>query len=474
MDESSLTRLLPKVCQESLSYYEHLDNTPVAARGQYQDLMNAIDKSFPEEGVAAEEVIDDLIADMRDGLHASTGGRFYGWVIGGNLPASLAADWLTSVWDQNAALFSFSPASAVVEEVAGKWLKDVLHLPTDASFAIVSGCQMAHVTAIAAARHELLSRRGIDIEVEGLYDVPRIRIICSERIHATVDRAVRLLGLGSKSIIKVACDRECRVKRESLESVLINNSNSSPTIVILQAGDVNTGAFDDFEGLIPLAHQYDAWVHIDGAFGLWARASPKYFNLTKGVELADSWATDGHKWLNVPYDSGFVLTRHPTAQSAAVSHHAAYLSHHPNARDQIDWNPEFSRRARGNAVYAALRSLGRKGVARMIEQCCDHTKKMINALREIPNVEICSEPIINQALVRFHSSLAGAGLTEDDRFTEEVIAKINASGEAFFSFGTWDGRRVMRVSVSNWRSSDEGIERVVNVVRSIMSSYPMA
>eukprot|EP01040_Poterioochromonas_malhamensis_P006212 gene6211-6685_t len=468
MDESSLARLLPKVCQQSLSYYENLENTPVAARGKYEDLMNAINKPFPEEGVSPEEVIDDLIEDMRDGLHTSTGGRFYGWVVGGNLPAAVAADWLTSVWDQNSALHTVSPASAIVEDVAGKWLKDILHLPVDASFAIVSGCQMAHVTAIAAARHELLSRRGIDLEVEGLYDVPRIRIICNDQVHGSVDRAVRLLGLGSKSILKVRSDKHCRVKRESLESVLIDNPHHLLNLVILQAGDINTGSFDDFQELIPLAHQYDAWVHIDGAFGLWARASPKYFNYTKDIELADSWATDGHKWLNVPYDCGFVFTRHPSAHSAAVSHRASYLSHDQNARDQIDWNPELSRRARGNAVYAALRSLGRNGVTNLINRCCEHTKKMIDALRDIPYVEICSEPIINQALVCFHSQITG---DDDDRFTEKVIEKISASGVAFFSPSTWDGRRVMRVSASNWRSNDKDVEKVANVIRSIVSSH---
>ena len=312
----------------------------------------------------------------------SAGGRFFGWVIGGVLPAAMAADWLTSAWQQNAALYACSPAASVVEETVGNWLKEILHLPSSASFALVSGCQMAHVTCLAAARHALLARRGWDVEAEGLFGAPPIRILSSSERHGSFERAVRMLGFGHARIRLLPVDTEGRLAPETLAAEL-EQDPTAPTIVLLQAGDINIGAYDSFATLIPIAKRYEAWVHVDGAFGLWAGASPRLRHLVKGVEQADSWATDGHKWLNVPFDSGFAFVADPEAHRASLSIRAAYLTHATDARDQVDWNPEWSRRARGFPAYAALRQLGRDGLAEVIERCCRHAHSLVMRIGEL-------------------------------------------------------------------------------------------
>ena len=274
-------------------------------------------------------------------------------MVGGALPAALAADWLTSAWDQNAGIHASGPAAAVVEEVSGRWIKDLLGLPAEASFAFVTGCQMAHVTCLAAARHALLARRGRDVARHGLYGAPPIRILTSSELHGSFQRAVRFLGMGLDHIVEIP------LAADSPESALAAGGDT-PTIVLLMAGDLILGAYDDFATLIPIAHRHACWVHVDGAFGLWAAASPQYRHLLRGVEAADSWATDGHKFLQVPYDSGYAFVADAAAHLAAMSHREPYLQHHQQARDQMDWNPEWSRRARGFATYAALRQLGRR------------------------------------------------------------------------------------------------------------------
>jgi glutamate/tyrosine decarboxylase-like PLP-dependent enzyme len=465
----NLNTSLQYVCNESIKYLDSLNDIPVAATASLSELRGVLQKPLSDEGLPVEQVLRELIHDVKDGLNNSTGGRFYGWVIGGNLPASLGADWLTSVWDQNAALYAVSPAASVVEETVGLYIKDLLSLPPSASFAIVSGCQMAHVTALATARHELLARRGYNIEEDGLYGLPHIRILCNGEKHGSIDRAVRFLGLGSKNIRSLAVDESSRVLKESLITAF-EEDPTSPTIVLLQAGDIATGSFDNFEELIPIAHQYNAWVHIDGAFGLWARASPEYTHLTKSVETADSWATDGHKWLNVPFDCGFVLTAHPISHQATVAHRAVYLTHVHEARDQIDWNPDWSRRSRCFPTYAAIRQLGRKGIAEMINNCCSYTKRMVEGIRKLPNVEILYEPIINQALVRFLCPIASPTETEHGTFTDEVITAVNSTGEAFFSNSIWHGYKVMRISVCNWRTTEEDIDRVVKSVEKVLNN----
>jgi len=371
-------------------------------------------------------------------------------VIGGALPAATAADWLTSIWDNNAALHSTGPAAAIVEEVAGSWLKNILGLPEHASFAFVSGCQMANVTCLAAARHAVLARRGWNVEEQGLCEAPRIQVLSSAHRHGALDRALRLVGFGSSSVT-------CFDNIESLEREL---DASIPTILLLQAGEINTGSFDSFETLIPIARRYGAWVHVEGAFGLWAAASPLYRHLVRGVEAADSWATDGHKWLNTPFDCGYAFVADDTAHRAATGFTAGYLTHSTNARDQIDWNPEWSRRARGFPTYAALRQLGREGIADLVERCCRHAHRLASEIGGMPGAELLSEPILNQGLVRF---LDPRG-SDHDRRTDDVIARINRSGEAFFTGTTWRGQRAMRVSVCSWRTSDQDVERTLECV----------
>ena len=418
------------------------------------------------EGVEADRIVDELVSAVDGGLHNVSGGRFYGWVIGGSLPAALAADWLTSVWDQNAGMFAVAPAAAVVEEVAGEWLKDLLGIPKSASFGFVTGCQMSHATCLAAARHAVLKRKGWDVEQDGLAGAPKIRILTSTEVHSTILRAARLLGLGVKNVIELEVDTEGRLRATALEDALASEPES-PTIVVLQAGDLNIGAFDDFDALIPIAHRYNAWVHIDGAFGLWAAASPRLRHLMRRAERADSWSTDGHKWLNVPYDSGFAFVADPESHRGPFSQKAAYLTASGEGRDPLDWNPEFSRRARGFATYAAIRQLGRDGVAEMIERCCEHAHALVTRIGALPGAELLWEPQINQGLVRF---LDPTGKDHDAR-TSAVIAAIAADGEAFFTGTTWRGMKAMRVSVSNWQTSAEDVDAVVRSVAKVLAGF---
>jgi glutamate/tyrosine decarboxylase-like PLP-dependent enzyme len=456
----------------AIFHLERLDESPVAATADIATLRAQIHKPLAREGMPPQQVIEELVRDVSGGLLGSAGGRFFGWVIGGALPASVAADWLTAAWQQNAALYACSPAAAVVEETAGVWLKEILGLPPQASFALVTGCQMAHVTCLAAARHALMSKHGSDVESQGLYGAPPIRILSSSERHASFERAVRLLGFGTAQIKLLPVDDECRLLPDNLEEEL--SKYDGPTIVLLQAGDINIGAYDSFETLIPIAKRSGAWVHVDGAFGLWAGASPRLRYLVEGIEGADSWATDGHKWLNVPFDSGFAFVADAEAHRASLSVRAAYLTHASGARDQMDWNPEWSRRARAFPAYAALRQLGRDGVADMIERCCRYAAGIVTGIGELRGAEVIWKPVVNQGLVRFLDQRAGATEEDHDRRTDEVIAAISKTGEAFFGGTTWRGRRAMRVSVCNWQTSEEDVERVLKAVAGVQRAFDAA
>jgi len=440
---------------------------PVAATADLDTLRAKLALPLGETGLDATTVIDDLVLGVEGGIIDSAGPRFFGWVIGGSLPAALAADWLTSAWDQNAGMYACSPAAAVVEEVAGGWLKDLLHLPATASFALVTGCQMAHVTCFLAARHALLARQQWDVEMEGLAGSPPIRILTSTEMHGTTVRAIRLLGLGQKNVLSLPVDADGRLREDALVKAL-ENSPSVPTIVVLQAGDLNMGAFDDFAKLIPTAKKFGAWVHVDGAFGLWCAASPRLRHLLNGADAADSWATDGHKWLNVPYDCGYAFVADREAHRASLSHRASYLTHAEEARDQLEWNPEWSRRGRGFATYAAIRQLGRQGVADLIERTCYHAHALVTRIGSLEGAEIVWEPQINQGMVRFLDPREGASAADSDAFTDRIMAEILASGEAFFTGTTWHGRRAMRVSVCNWQTSASDVDRVVASVARIL------
>ena len=454
--------------RNALAHLEGLETSPVAPRASFEELRARMTRPLTDEGVAASQVIDELVADTAGGIMGNAGGRFYSWVIGGVVPAALAADWLTSTWDQNAGIYVSAPAAALAEEISAAWMKELLGIPADASFAFVTGCQMAHVTALAAARHGVSARAGWNVEERGLCASPAIRVYASKERHGSVKRAVRFLGLGSDNLIGLGTDGEGRLLASTLDAALsahARDSGNSPAIVVLQAGELNTGVFDDFETLIPIARRYGAWVHIDGAFGLWANASPRFRHLTVGVGAADSWATDGHKWLNVPYDCGYAFVADAEAQRAAMSYQASYLMASA-ARDEIDWNPEWSRRARGFATYAAIRQLGRGGIAEVVERCCDHARALTLGIGGLRGAEALWTPVLNQGLVRF---LDAAGV-DHDRRTDEVIAAIQASGEAYFGGVTWRGMRAMRISLCNWMTTGSDVERVIAAVAKILGS----
>jgi glutamate/tyrosine decarboxylase-like PLP-dependent enzyme len=461
MDSYRVT--LEATARLALEYLEGLDRRPVAASTHGAQLRERMESRLANGGLPADQVIAELVHAADPGIVASTGGRFFAWVIGGALPSALAADWLTATWDQNAALAASGPAAGLVEEIAGGWLKEILGLPAEASFAFVTGCQMAHVTCMAAARHALLEKCGWNVEEQGLCGAPRIRILSSDQRHGSFERAVRLLGLGTASVDYLETGADGRLAPDALAEGLARSN--APTIVLLQAGEINTGVCDPFAELIPIAHRHEAWVHVDGAFGLWAAASPRYRHLVDGVELADSWATDGHKWLNVPQDCGYAFVRHPEPHRASVSHRASYLIHDTEMRDQMDWNPEWSRRARGFSTYAALRELGRDGVAALIDGCCAHALAIVDGIGRLYGAQVLWRPSLNQGLVRF----LDPGGADHDRRTDEVIAAINATGEAFFSGTTWRGLRAMRVSVCNARTAGADVERAIRAVEAVLS-----
>jgi glutamate/tyrosine decarboxylase-like PLP-dependent enzyme len=454
---------LQRAAELAAEYIDSFDHHKVGGELDPQALRDKLRKELTDDGLPPLQVINELAEDARDGLLNSAGGRFFGWVIGGGIPVSVAADWLTSAWDQNAAAYACSPSAAIIEEVAAGWLKDILGLPQQASYAFVTGCQMAHVTALAAARHKVLADKGWSAEKQGLAGSPPIRVLVGEH-HETLLRALRHLGIGTDAVVQVAMKDDGTINLTALKTELEKNPHM-PTIVSLAAGDLNRGAFDPIDEACDLAHAYNAWVHIDGAFGLWVASSKRYRHLVKGIEKADSWATDAHKWLNVPYDSGIAFVADSGSHKIAMTIPAAYKVEVDDVRDQFEWGPEWSRRARGIPIYATLRALGRNGVAQMIERCCDLTRDFVLKLGELPGVEVLTTPVINQGLVRF---LDPDG--DHDTRTDEVITRINASGEAWFGPTLWKGMRVMRISLSNFRTTPEDIERAVTAIKAVLDS----
>jgi glutamate/tyrosine decarboxylase-like PLP-dependent enzyme len=442
--------LLKLTAGYAAQYLDSLDARPVREEATVAELREALGGPLPEGPLDPEQVVSELIAGAEPGLVGIPSGRYFGFVIGGSLPAALAADWLTSTWDQNNGLYACGPGASVAEEIAAEWLKELLGVPSHASTALVTGCQMAHVTAFAAARHHVLERVGWDVARDGLQGSPRIRVLVGAQRHVTVDRALRLLGFGAAQIEPLAVDGEGRLLASAVREALAGESG--PVIVNAQAGDVNTGGFDPLAEIADAVEGTGAWLHVDGAFGLWAAASPRLRHLVEGHERADSWATDGHKWLNVPYDCGIAFCAHPDAHRAAMSVRASYLvqSEDGGPRDPVDWTPEFSRRARAFPVYAALRSLGRSGVADLVERCCAHARRFAELLGAEEGVEILNDVVLNQVLVRFGG---------DDETTREVVRRVQEDGTCWLGGSEWQGRAVMRISVSSWRTTEEDVER---------------
>jgi aromatic-L-amino-acid decarboxylase len=449
------------------SWLDSLDTRSVAATVSRDELRRRFEAPLPEKGLPADVVVDELAAAAEGGQLASGSGRFFAWVIGGAVPSSVAAEWLVSAWDQNAAIYATSPVASVVEEVAGRWLLDLFRLPPTSSFAFTTGCQMAHFTALSAAREQVLRAVGFDVGRQGMAGSPPIRVLVSAIRHVSLDRALRYLGIGKEQLQVLPARADGGMAPDALNAAL---AAAGPTIVCLNAGDLNTGAFDDFRALTPLAQARGAWVHVDGAFGLFARTSSRYEALVDGMEMADSWATDCHKWLNVPQDSGFVAVRHQGPHRRAMTIVDSYFVAEDKARDEIDWTPEWSRRARGFGVYAALRELGRQGVAAIIERNGDQCEALASGLSALPGVELVSPVRLNQALVRFIDPRDGATDADHDARTEQVIAAINASGEAYFGPSTWAGKRVMRICVVNWRTTERDVARTIEAVRSALGA----
>jgi len=446
--------LLRRTAEIAAAYVDSLDERPVFPQVEPEELRAALGGPLPEEPLPDEQVVEELAHAAEPGLVAMGSGRYFGFVIGGALPAALAADWLASAWDQNAGLYVGGPSASVVEQVVREWIVELLGLPRDSSIGFVTGTQMAHVTGLAAARWHVLDAAGWDVNARGLTEAPRVRVIAGENRHATVDRALRLLGHGTPEL--VPADAQGRLVPGSLRDAL--SGERGPTIVCAQAGEVNTGAFDPLPEIADLCEAAGAWLHVDGAFGIWAAVSPRLRHLVAGLERADSWTTDAHKWLNVPYDSGIVLCRHPESHRAAMTTSASYLIQDEGAqrvRDQVDWVPEFSRRARGFAVYAALRSLGRKGLVQLVERCCDAASRFAERIAEVDGAEVLNEVVLNQVLFRF----------ESDERTDEVLAVVQARGRVWMSGTSWDGCKAIRVSISNWQTGDDEIELAVEEFR---------
>ena len=409
-----------------------------------------IETTLPDRPSDPFDVIAELAAAVEPGVVASQSGRYFGFVVGASLPAALASDWLVSTWDQNLGLLAHGPSALLVENTAGTWVKELLGIPHDASFAFVTGCQMAHVTCLAAARQHVLASRGWDLLEHGLSGAPPITVLVGERRHATIDRALRYLGIGRSQIRPVENGADGRVDPGALRAALAKHDG--PTIVCAQAGEVNTGGFDDLDAVADAIDGSGAWLHIDGAFGLWAAASPKLRHLVTGHERADSWATDAHKWLNVPYDCGIAFTRHPEAHMDAMTAHASYYVRDPDAvREPLDWTPDHSRRARALPVYAAIRQLGRTGVSELVEASCAHARRFAERVADLAGCEVLNQVVLNQVLFRF----------ADDEATNAALAAVQASGEAWMSGTEWDGRSAIRLSVSSWRTSTEDVDRAV-------------
>jgi glutamate/tyrosine decarboxylase-like PLP-dependent enzyme len=441
----------------ALRYLEGVAERPVGARSlDATAFRKALGGPLPDTGEPAARVVERLAREADPGLVASAGPRFFGFVIGGSVPAAVGADWLTTAWDQNAGLFVLSPAAAVIEETVLGWLTELLGLPQGTGMGFVTGGQMANTTCLAAARQSVLAKVGWDVAARGLIGAPEVAVLAGDEAHITVYGALRLLGLGDASVVKVPSDDQGRMEPDALGDAL-HTRRGKPAIICAQAGNVNTGAFDPLAQVTRLAREHGAWVHVDGAFGLWAAASPSLRHLTEGVEHADSWATDAHKWLNVPYDSGLAFVRDTKAHRAAMARSASYLQRSDMDRDNYEWTPEFSRRARGFPVYAALRSLGRRGVAEMVERCCAHARLFADLLSAAPGVRVMNEVVLNQVLVRFEPPSATA--EDGDAWTRDVIARVQRDGTCWLSGTVWRQRALMRISVCNWSTTTDDVTR---------------
>jgi glutamate/tyrosine decarboxylase-like PLP-dependent enzyme len=452
---------LEEAFREALHYLEGLRERPVSRAAGQGEVAEWLSGPLPEQGRDPALVVRELAAAVEPGLVASSGPRYFGFVVGGTLPAAMAADWLTSAWDQNAGLRVLAPAAALVESVVARWLLDLLGLPPSAGVGLVTGCQMANFTGLAAARAAVLARAGWDLEADGLTGAPPLRVLVGAEAHATIYTALRYLGIGRRQVEVVPADQQGRMRADALRAAL-DGAAAGPVIVCAQAGNVNTGAFDPMPAIMEAAHQRGGWVHVDGAFGLWAAAHPGLRHLIAGFEGADSWATDAHKWLNVPYDSGIVIVRDPEAHRRAIANTAAaYLvSADPGERDGQDWAPESSRRARGFPIHAALRSLGREGLLALVEESCRLARRMAARLSRA-GFRILNDVVLNQVLVALDPAVAG---DDPAARTASLIDRVQRGGVCWVGPTVWQGHPAIRISVSCWQTTPEDIDRAADAI----------
>jgi glutamate/tyrosine decarboxylase-like PLP-dependent enzyme len=449
-------------------YLRDISHRPVRASADGAELRKTLGAPLAANGMPATAIMEQLAAAAERGTVAQAGPRYFGFVVGGSLPAALAADWLVSAWDQNSGVFVLSPLVATIEDIAADWLKAVTSLPASMSVGFVTGCTMANFTSLAAARHHLCKKVGVDVEAVGLRDAPPITIVASEESHYTVSTSLRMLGFGTAGVKRVATDAHGRMRADALRDTLAQVSGL--VIVCAQAGNVNTGAFDPLEAIADViadavrTRGVHTWLHVDGAFGLWAAASPKLAHLAKGIHRADSVATDAHKWLNVPYDCGIVFCAHPDSHRGAMTLAASYIQATDVERDPHEFVPEESRRGRAVPVYAALRSLGTAGLAEMIERCCRHAARFAELLGKNPEVRILNDVVLNQVLVRFERPGADA-----DTLTRAVVAGVQAEGTCWLGGTNWHGMAAMRISVSNWSTTESDVEMSVNAILGVLS-----
>jgi glutamate/tyrosine decarboxylase-like PLP-dependent enzyme len=438
MTDSDFTAMM-RAAQAAIDYRRRIATAETTPTATYAEILPAFDAPVPEQGGDADAIIAELIERATPGIRASTGPRFYGWVIGGSHPTGVAADWLTAAWGQNAGNILAAPAASAVEAVAARWLLDLLGLPAEASVGFVTGATVANFVCLAAARSEVLRRVGWDVEGDGMFGAPPITVLIGADAHATVFSGLKYLGLGAKRVTSVATDDAGRMLPAAFETAL--KAASGPVIAIAQAGQINTGASDPFAVIAPMAREAGAWLHVDGAFGLWAQASPRCAHLTRDVELADSWATDGHKWLQTPYDSGFAIVRDAEAHRRAMAISASYLPPAEGAeRDPSAYVPELSRRARGFAAWAMIRQLGRSGIAEMVERCCLVASRIAERVAAEPGIALVLAPELNQVMFRFG---------DDDDATRATVRRVQDDAVAWIGGAEWRGQWVMRVSVSS-------------------------
>jgi glutamate/tyrosine decarboxylase-like PLP-dependent enzyme len=460
-DRDALLRRTADIANDFLA---GLPTRPVGRPVDLAALRRQLDGPLPMDPIDPGTVIEDLARGADPGLIATAGPRYFGLVIGGDVPAALAADWLASAWDQNAAFYGLSPAASVAEEVSARWLIELFGLPANSSVGFTTGATMATWTALAAARHRVLQRAGWNVEDDGYVGAPPIEMVLGEEAHITVYVSLQMLGLGRARVHTVAVDKQGQMRPDALRETLAGLDG--PIIVSAQSGNVNTGGFDPLPEIVAAVREKpNAWLHVDGAFGLWAAATPALQGLADGLAGADSWTTDAHKWLNVPYDSGIVICADPAAHHAAMTLGASYYAEGQGGeRDNYNWVPESSRRARGFAIYAALRSLGRSGVADMIERCCSHARRFADGLRGATGVAILNDVVLNQVLVRFSPPGGGDDPAAADDFTRRVIAAVQADGTCWLGGSTWRGMAVMRISVSNWSTTEADVDLSIEAI----------